>query len=44
MPALVLRQLHTRHVGPVDHDLAEAATRTAFAQLFDPIHPEDKTP
>lgn len=25
-------------------DLAEAAARTAFVQLFDPIDPEDKTP
>jgi hypothetical protein len=25
-------------------DLAEAAARTAFAQLFDPIDPEDTTP
>ncbi len=25
-------------------DLAEAAARSAFAQLFDPIDPEDKTP
>ena len=25
-------------------DLAEAAARSAFAQLFDPLEPEDKTP
>lgn len=25
-------------------DLAEVAARAAFAQLFDPIDPEDKTP
>ena len=34
------RKAHAAHLA----DLAEAAARTAYARLFDPIDPEDKTP